>query len=122
MLHHGGWSSPSPQRQVIDPQELGERQQGTYFATYDNFWNAEPSQIFMNRGGDFDALGSIRHREMPKMYERSFLAEQLGKDLAKSDRPGDSENSSEAPNSSETGTQTDLLGHRIYENVSIHCE
>jgi hypothetical protein len=110
---------PLAQRQVIDPEELDQRQQGNYFATYDTFWNVQQTQISLNRGGDFDALGSIRRREMPKMYEPAFSADQLRKDLTQSDRSGQSENSSEASNSSETEAPTDLLGHRIYEKAHI---
>jgi hypothetical protein len=106
-------------RKVIDLEAPDQqRLEGSYFAKYENFWNVESTKIYLN---DFDALGSIRRTKMPKMYEPAFSAEQLEKDLTQFDRAGTSENSSEASNSSETGAQTDLLGHEypVYEKAHM---
>jgi hypothetical protein len=72
---------PLPQRQAIDPEELDQRQQGTSFSYYGRFWNIQSTQIPLNEA---DARGCICRKRMPAMYEQTFSAEHLRKDLAQS--------------------------------------
>ena len=108
---------PLPQRQVIDPAELDQREQGTYFSYYDSFWQVQSTQIPLNEA---DALGCIRRKRMPAMYKQAFSAENLRKDLARSEIAGRTENSSsEKSNSSAAVVETDLLGHRVYQKAHM---
>jgi hypothetical protein len=115
---------PLPQRQAIDPEELDQRQQGTYFSYYGNFWNVQSIQIPLNDNDEADALGCIRRERMPEMYKQAFSAEHLREDLAQSEIAGRTENensSSETSNSSATGVEveTDLLGHGVYQRAHM---
>jgi hypothetical protein len=108
---------PLPHSQAIDPDELDQRRQGTYFSFYGSFWNVQSTQIPLNEA---DALGSIRRERMPKMYEeQAFSTERLCKDLARSQIEGRTENSSSETSISNAGAETDLLGHRLYQKAHL---
>ncbi|KAL3905223.1 MAG: hypothetical protein SGILL_009762, partial [Bacillariaceae sp.] len=69
------------------------------------------------RDSSMDALQAIRRQSMPQMYQHAFSKEKLRLNLARSEVPGRSENSS---GSNSTGdVERDLLGNRLFQKAHM---
>jgi hypothetical protein len=94
-----------------------ERRAGTYYATYDEFWDIFETPIPLSLKAT-DSLAAIRRESMPTMYETAFSEENLRKDLAKSEVVGRSENT-DPSNSSSSGVKSDMFGNRTFEKSHL---
>jgi hypothetical protein len=95
-----------------------ERRAGTYYATYDEFWDISETSIPLGLKAT-DSLAAIRRERMPTMYETVFCEENLQKDLANvSEVAGSSENT-DPSNSSSSAVKSDMFGNRTYEKSHL---
>ena len=106
-------------REAAERQNAAERERraGTYYATYDEFWDISETSIPLGLKAT-DSLAAIRRERMPTMYETVFSEENLQKDLANSEVAGSSENT-DPSNSSSSAVKSDMFGNRTYEKSHL---
>jgi hypothetical protein len=106
-------------RDAAERQNAAERERraGTYYATYDEFWDISETSIPLGLKAT-DSLAAIRRERMPTMYETVFSEENLQKDLANSEVAGSSENT-DPSNSSSSAVKSDMFGNRTYEKSHL---
>lgn len=111
---------PLAPRQSEIPEEQRRREEGTFFSFCESIWIVKTEQFPLDGTNAVeDALGPIRRKKMPSMYESAFSPDNLVKDVAESDTPGRTENSSGS--NSSPGRQTDLLGfgNALYQKAHM---